>query len=325
MPDLPVLKQAWDSQSVGWDVLVREELSERQRRRRLGLRAALAMPVNSGAEMLGVLTFGTRDGEAPDEAPLAALRSITNLIGQVMERHDAEHEAERMKNEFFALVSHELDAADLDHRLSGDRPRAGRGPARTDDQRQLPEVIDRNARRLHRLVSDLLFIAQIEAGRMPPNRKSIGTGGDRDRGRRRGATAGRQEGRRLSLDAQPVQTTGDGERLGQLIDNLISNAIKFTPEGGGVSVRLRTAGRTRCSRSPTPEWGSPRRTREALRALLSDQRRDEAGDPGARPRALDCKAIAESPRRRDLGESSQGQGQPSGSSCRSTTGQRAGT
>src|SRR3712207_8988152 len=73
-----------------------------------GLRSSLALPDQSGGRLLGMLTFGSRGEEAPDATRLAALRSITDLIGQVMERNRAELEAERLKNEFFALVSHEL-------------------------------------------------------------------------------------------------------------------------------------------------------------------------------------------------------------------------
>ncbi len=246
MPDLPVLKQAWDSQSVCWDVPGREELSERQQAAGdSGLRAGLAMPVHGGAEMRGVLTFGTRDAEAPDEARLAALRSITDLIGQVMERRDAELEAERMKNEFFALVSHELKTpltSIVGYLEMLREDEEGAGEAGEQRQRYLG-VIDRNARRLQRLVSDLLFVAQVEAGRMPLNREPVELESVATEAVEAAQPQADKQGVRLSVDSEAAAiAAGDGGRLGQLVDNLVSNAIKFTPEGGSVTVRLRNGG-----------------------------------------------------------------------------------
>ena len=100
-------------------------------------------------------------------------------------------------------------------------------------------MAQRNARRLLRLVGDLLFVAQFEAGKLALELAAVDVAaiaadaveaaGPRARGREIA----------LSLSAEPTPlAAGDADRLAQAFDNLISNAIKFTPAGGRVDVRV---------------------------------------------------------------------------------------
>jgi signal transduction histidine kinase len=167
------------------------------------------------------------------------------LHGRIVVLSDvtARREAERMKDEFSALVSHELrtpltsiigymellrDEAEGD----GDDPAAHR-------RAQFLAVVDRNARRLLRLVGDLLFVAQVEAGKLSLEEEDV----DLETVARESVEAATPRashgGVDLSLDCEPVPVVrGDRDRLAQALDNLVSNAIKFTPEGGRVVVRL---------------------------------------------------------------------------------------
>ncbi|MEA2246827.1 MAG: hypothetical protein QOH46_1356 [Solirubrobacteraceae bacterium] len=168
------------------------------------------------------------------------------LHGRIVVLSDvtAEREAERMKEEFFALVSHELrtpltsivgyvellrDEAD---NVDGDDPRAMR-------RTQFLSVVDRNARRLLRLVGDLLFVAQVEAGRLSLEEGDVDLGAVARESVEAAGPRARQGGVELTLDAAFVAPfRGDRDRLAQALDNLVSNAVKFTPEGGSVTVRL---------------------------------------------------------------------------------------
>jgi signal transduction histidine kinase len=110
-------------------------------------------------------------------------------------------------------------------------------------QRQFLSVVDRNARRLQRLVGDLLFVAQFEAGKLSLD---MGTMQLADVATEAIESAGPRAADlgldlQLTLDDLPA-ITGDSGRLGQTLDNLISNALKFTPSGGKVEVRLTDAG-----------------------------------------------------------------------------------
>jgi PAS domain S-box-containing protein len=147
--------------------------------------------------------------------------------------------AESLKEEFFALVSHELRtpltsiAGYLELLLDPDES------ALDEMQRHFLCVVDRNARRLQRLVGDLLFVAQFEAGKLslettPTSLKDVAAEAV-ESARPRADDLGIE----LRLNAEDVPPVdGDAGRLGQTLDNLISNALKFTPAGGRVDVRV---------------------------------------------------------------------------------------
>jgi signal transduction histidine kinase len=170
---------------------------------------------------------------------------VVGLLGRFVVLSDvtARREAERMKDEFSALVSHELrtpltsiigylellrDEAEGD----ADDPAAAQ-------RAQFLNVVDRNARRLLRLVGDLLFVAQVEAGKLSLEEEHVDLETVAKESVEAAAPRAADGGVELTLDAGPVPLVrGDRDRLAQALDNLVSNAIKFTPEGGRVVVRL---------------------------------------------------------------------------------------
>ena len=108
-------------------------------------------------------------------------------------------------------------AADVDHRLPRARPRRRGGPARPTPGAS-SRSCDRNARRLLRLVGDMLFVAQVEAGRLSleraPRRPRPGR-----RRRRRGRAPGgraRRRARSCSRPSRSARSTGDRDRFGQI-------------------------------------------------------------------------------------------------------------
>jgi signal transduction histidine kinase/CHASE3 domain sensor protein len=173
------------------------------------------------------------------------------LHGRIVVLSDvtARREVERMKDEFSALVSHELRTplTSIIGYLELLRDEAeGNGDDPAARQRaQFLRVVDRNARRLLRLVGDLLFVAQVEAGKLSLEEGDVDLEAVARESVEAAAPRARDGGVELTLEAEPAGTVrGDGDRLGQALDNLVSNAIKFTPAGGRVVVRLGRDGDT---------------------------------------------------------------------------------
>jgi signal transduction histidine kinase len=161
-----------------------------------------------------------------------------NFVGTDMTEARA---AERLKDQFVSLISHELRTP-LSSILGylelvmddEDQPL-------TADQRQYLGTVERNAQRLLRLVGDLLFTAQVDAGRFTLQPAEVDLAG---------VVRAAEDTARVTADARGVSVTvevpdgglvirGDALRLGQACDNLVSNAVKFTPGGGQVTLRLR--------------------------------------------------------------------------------------
>ena len=169
-----------------------------------------------------------------------------NLLGYLLVITDETRAAEvaRMKDEFVGMVSHELRTPLSS--ILGFLDLLQNDPEQplTEDQKDFVDVIERNAQRLLALVGDLLFTAQVESGSFPLSlgefdlaasvRAAVQSAGPNAV---RGEVAVVEE-----LEGDSLIVTGDAVRMGQAIDNLISNAIKFTPAGGTVFVGARLQG-----------------------------------------------------------------------------------
>ncbi|MGH3034298.1 MAG: PAS domain S-box protein [Gaiellaceae bacterium] len=203
-----------------------------------GLRGAIALPVFSGGDLYGVLEFFGSELHRPDGELIGTLATISGQISQFVERRRAEQEAERLKDEFVALVSHELRSPLTS--IVGYLELFDAGPL-TDEQRKFVNVMSRNSDRLLRLVRDLLFIAQVGAGQLNLDLEEVDLGklvlecGEAAR------LEAEEKGIALTVEGDLAPLVGDRARLEQLLDNLVSNALKFTPEGGQVELRAFSA------------------------------------------------------------------------------------
>jgi signal transduction histidine kinase len=145
-------------------------------------------------------------------------------------------ELDRVKDEFVSGVSHELRTPLTS--ITGYVELLLEEESRVDRREHL-RIIERNAERLHGLVSDLLLTARLREGALTIDESAVDLG---ELAVRAAASARAQaESSQVALDVEldsvpPVR--GDATKLEQLLDNLVSNAIKFTPPGGEVSVRL---------------------------------------------------------------------------------------
>jgi signal transduction histidine kinase len=108
-----------------------------------------------------------------------------------------------------------------------------------EDTRGYLEIVQRNSDRLLRLVNDLLFVARVEAGELDLHPLELGLTSIVQQSVEEAGPRARDKRVELRAAVQDVpEIWADRGRMFQLLDNLISNAIKFTPEGGQVDVRL---------------------------------------------------------------------------------------
>jgi signal transduction histidine kinase len=108
----------------------------------------------------------------------------------------------------------------------------------TEDQEQFLQIIGRNCTRLTRLVDDILFVARVDAGRLSLDMSSVDLAELTAASVESARPVAERKNVDLRLEAEPRMNPlwADPTRIAQLLDNLISNAVKFTPEGGSVTV-----------------------------------------------------------------------------------------
>jgi signal transduction histidine kinase len=231
--------------------LFRKVLHPDDRERVLGDMAAAAA---RGAAVSHEFRLVRRDGSVVwiHDAAVAtdgpAGRTISGFIVDITDRRKAEMELERqnkqlrqldrLKDEFVALVSHELRTPLTS--IRGYLELLNDGSNLTAEQLRFLETIDRNAQRLQRVVGDLLFCAQVEAGKLTLELAPL----DLNTVVAEAAEAARPAADAKSIDLRTElaglpTVTGDRARLAQVVDNFVSNAIKFTPADGSVTITTR--------------------------------------------------------------------------------------
>jgi two-component system phosphate regulon sensor histidine kinase PhoR len=166
-------------------------------------------------------------------------------FGVVLVLHDVSElrRLEVVRRDFVANVSHELRTPLTAIKGYAETLLGTAGDDRETSRRFLA-VIDRHSERLGRLVDDLLALSDLELGRTPMHlmEMPIGPAVD-DVLQIFGDTALRAGVRVLAqVTAETPRIVADGDRLRQVLINLVDNAVKYTPRGGQVMLRVRAAG-----------------------------------------------------------------------------------
>jgi integral membrane sensor domain MASE1 len=202
---------------------------------------AFGVPVSLGAETLGAIEFFSREIQRPDLALLESMRAIGSQIGFFIEREEiltrerqARSEAEaanRAKDEFLAMLGHELrnplgaiaSAVSLLGLIERD--------ART---AQPLEIMGRQVGNLTRLVDDLLDVARVTSGRVDLKREPVDLGRLVEASVSTLQAPGRNGSHQFSVTTASTIVDADPVRLGQIVMNLLDNAVKYTPPGGQI-------------------------------------------------------------------------------------------
>jgi signal transduction histidine kinase len=202
-------------------------------------------PIQRTEERLAEIAAGdfSRHVEVPNRDELGSLASNLNHMNDELRRlYDELETASRHKSEFLANMSHELRTplnaiigfselleqqsfGDLNHQQLG----------------YVEDVLDAG-RHLLSLINDVLDLSKVEAGKMELDVSEFALGPVLESGLTVHAERAARERISFGLSLEPVEIAvrADERRLRQVVFNLVSNAVKFTPAGGSVAVRART-------------------------------------------------------------------------------------
>jgi signal transduction histidine kinase len=144
-----------------------------------------------------------------------------------------------MKDEFLATVSHELRTP-LNHIL-GWLTMLRSGKLQSEKTEKAFDTIERNVRAQNRLIGDLLDVSRIIAGKLLVEPRPVEIAKVVEAAADSIALAAEEKGVNFMtmLDPEAGMVSGDPDRLQQAVWNLLTNAVKFTPKGGHVELRLR--------------------------------------------------------------------------------------
>ena len=208
--------------------------------RRLGARTLLIVPLTSGAQRLGALTFIGVDGRSFGDEHQALAEKYAAIAGGAVSNatlYGIAQRANRARDEVLGVVSHDLrnpiSAIAMCTRALEQTPPSDEG-ARQD----LLVTIRESTEWINRLIQDLLDVAVIESGKL-----SLQT---REQEPAHLALQARHMfeveavGHDIQLDAKIATNlplmSADGARIVQALGNLLRNAIKFTPNGGRITI-----------------------------------------------------------------------------------------
>jgi signal transduction histidine kinase/ActR/RegA family two-component response regulator len=164
-----------------------------------------------------------------------------SLAREKAARREAE-EANHLKDEFLATVSHELRTPLT--AILGWSNMLLAGKASDETRERALEIIHRNAQAQNQLISDLLDVSRIISGKLRLDLRTVELSPIIDAAVEATRPAAEAKGVQLdtSLDPHAGPVNGDADRLQQVVWNLLTNAIKFTPEGGRIEVKSEIAG-----------------------------------------------------------------------------------
>lgn len=222
----------------------------------IGLHCAIGFPIKISKEFFGVIEIFTRCAITSDQHLLNMLEAIGSEIGQFVQRKRIEAEREnlllrekslreqaemanRLKDEFLATVSHELRTPL--NAIIGWGQILQDGKLKPEEQKNALETIFRNAKSQAQLINDLLDTSRLITGNLLLNLSPTNVVQVIEAALDVVRPAAKAKGINLSTayNSKVETITCDPQRLQQMVWNLLTNAVKFTPAGGQVKVALK--------------------------------------------------------------------------------------
>lgn len=207
-----------------------------------GMVAQLTVPIRREEQIVGVIALESAQGDCLKQEALEVVTRLADhaaiaienarLFEQVRRANDA-------KTEFVSFVSHELKQPMTSIKGYTDLLVKGVAGELTDAQRSFLDTVRANADRMNALVSDLLDISRIESGRIRLEfaRVSMEQVIEDTLRTMRGQIEAKKQALEVDISSDLPPVWGDRDRLVQIVTNVVSNAHKYTPEGGHVTIR----------------------------------------------------------------------------------------
>jgi len=210
--------------------------------REIGLTSYICVPLLMRGRAFGALTFvSAESGRAYGDADLRFAQDVASRAALAVENaraYQEANEANRLKDQFLGTLSHELRTP-LNAILGYARMLRRGIFSDSAKQARAIEILERNAQSLAQIVEDVLDVSRIISGKLQLNIQQVDLATVIDDAVATVVPAADARGVRLDIGVNPApRVPGDAERLQQVIWNLLANAVKFTPQGGTVSVRL---------------------------------------------------------------------------------------
>ena len=219
-----------------------------------GFRTMLGVPMLHGGGVIGVIVVWRREVDVFDETHVnlaetfaaqgAIAIATAELISELNEKNGALEVASRHKSEFLANMSHELRTP-LNAVIGFSQVLLDRlfGEVNPKQEHYLENIL-RSGRHLLSLINDVLDVSKVEAGRMELETEPVTLDGILEEALMlvREQAGGREQ--TLTLDVEPdlPEVSADVRRIKQVVLNLVTNAVKFTPPGGRITVSAHAAG-----------------------------------------------------------------------------------
>ena len=208
--------------------------------RQLGLKSFICVPLRSRARTLGALTFMTAgSGRVYDATDLAAAEDLAHRTVIAIENArllSALKESDRRKDEFLAILAHELrnPLAPIRNAVQIYRAKGLSVP----ELQWATDVIDRQVHQMTRLVDDLLDVSRITKGKIELRKERVelavvvnsAVEASRPLIEKWG------HGLTVTIPPQPIQIEADPTRMAQVLSNLLNNAAKYMDQGGRIWV-----------------------------------------------------------------------------------------
>jgi len=214
-------------------------------------------PVTGGNDDILIAKDGTEHPVAVSAAPI---RKDDQTLGVVMVVRDVakQREIDRMKTDFVSSVSHELRTPLTS--IKAFTATILRDPQMPDETRnEFLHIIDEESNRLGNLIEDLLQISRIESGRLQLEKQTIPLGQVLDQVIPPLEPLATKKNLalecRVADDLPPVEA--DPQKMASVFTNLVNNAIKFTPDGGRITVTVETDGDSLVCRVSDTGMGIP--------------------------------------------------------------------